>query len=121
MSVTPGLATFEPRTGIARVSGRVYCAFVHTLRHAAVMIVKEYSTKPAQFRFPRWAHEFLAQESAATGASKTEIITEALAAYRTKRFEESMIEGYVAMADENLADAKLWEGALMDGMGPEEW
>ena len=78
-------------------------------------------TKPAQFRFPGWAHEFLAQESAATGVSKTEIITEALAEYRTKRFEESMIEGYIAMADENLADANLWEGALMDGLEPEEW
>jgi hypothetical protein len=77
--------------------------------------------KPAQFRFPKWAHEFLAQESAATGVSKTEIITEALAAYRTKRFEEQMIEGYIAMADENLAEAKLWEGTLMDGLEPEEW
>ena len=78
-------------------------------------------TRPAQFRFPSWAHEFLAQESAATGVSKTEIITEALAAYKTKRFEDRMAEGYRAMAEENLAEAKLWESALMDGMEPEEW
>ena len=78
-------------------------------------------TRPAQFRFPNWAHEFLAEESAATGVSKTEIITEALAAYKTKRFEDRMIEGYIAMADEHLAEAKLWEGTLMDGMEPEEW
>ena len=84
-------------------------------------MVTEYTTKPAQFRFPGWAHEFLAQESAATGMSKTEIVTEALAAYRTKRFDELMAEGYIAMADENLADAKLWECALLDGLEPGEW
>jgi hypothetical protein len=83
--------------------------------------VTEHSTKPAQFRFPGWAHEFLAQESAATGMSKTEIVTEALASYRTKRFDELMAEGYVAMAEENLAEAKLWEGTLMDGLEPGEW
>lgn len=81
----------------------------------------EYTTKPAQFRFPRWAHEFLAQESATTGMSKTEIVTEALAAYKAKHFEDLMAEGYIAMADEHLAEVKLPECALMDGLEPEEW
>lgn len=81
----------------------------------------EYSSKPAQFRFPKWAHEFLAEESAATGMSKTEIVTKALAAYKTKRFDELMVQGYIAMADENLVEARLWEGTLMDGLEPGEW
>jgi len=85
------------------------------------VIVTDYTSKPAQFRFPKWAHEFLAQESATTGMSKTEIVTEALAAYKAKHFEDLMIEGYIAMADEHLAEAKLWECALMDGLEPEEW
>jgi hypothetical protein len=93
-------------------------AYIH---HVGTVTMTEYSTKPAQFRFPKWAHEFLAQESAATGMSKTEIVTEALAGYKAKQFEELMIEGYIAMSDENLAEAKRGGGALMDGLEPEEW
>jgi len=81
----------------------------------------EYTSKPAQFRLPAWAHEFLAQESSASGTSKTEVVLEALETYRRKRFEDLMAEGYIEFADENLAEAKLWESTLMDGLEDEEW
>ena len=81
----------------------------------------EYTTKPAQFRLPAWAHEFIAEESSATGASKTDVVLEALQAYRRKRFEDLMAEGYIEMADEDLTEAKLWESTLMDGLEDEEW
>jgi hypothetical protein len=81
----------------------MYIQYVHT----GGIDMAEYTTKPAQFRLPPWAHEFLAQEASATGASKTEVVLDALEDYKR--------------ADENLAQAKLWEGALMDGTEPEEW
>lgn len=81
----------------------------------------EYRTKPAQFRFPKWAHEFLAQEASAAGVSKTEVLVRALDAYKRKRFEDLLAEGYIEMADEDLAEAKLWESTLMDGLEDEEW
>ena len=83
--------------------------------------MKDYTTKPAQFRFPKWAHEFLAQESAAKGVSKTEVLVEALAAYKRREFDALMAEGYIEMADEDLAEAKLWEPTLMDGLEDDEW
>lgn len=81
----------------------------------------EYSTKPAQFRLPAWAHEFIAEESLASGVSKTDVVLEALEGYKRKRFEELLAEGYREYAEEDLAEAKLWEGTLMDGLEDEEW
>jgi len=81
----------------------------------------QYTTKPAQFRLPPWAHEFLAQEASATGASKTDVVLDALEDYKKKRLEELLAEGYREWADENLAEVKHWDGTLMDGLEPEEW
>ena len=81
----------------------------------------QYTTRPAQFRLPPWAHDFLAQEAAATGASKTDVVLDALEEYKRRRFEQLLAEGYREWADENLASAKEWDGALMDGLEPEEW
>jgi hypothetical protein len=80
-----------------------------------------YTTKPAQFRLPPWAHDFLAQEASYAGTSKTEVVLDALEAYKRKRFDEHLADGYREWADENLAQAKEWDGALMDGLEPEEW
>lgn len=80
-----------------------------------------YTTKPAQFRLPPWAHEFLAEEAAATGVSKTEVVLEALEGYKKRRFDQRLAEGYAEWADENAAQAKQWDGALMDGLESEEW
>jgi len=81
----------------------------------------DHTTRPAQFRLPPWAYEFLAQEAAATGASKTAVLLEALEGYKRQRFEQLLAEGYREWAEENRAQAKAWEGALMDGLEPEEW
>jgi hypothetical protein len=81
----------------------------------------EYTTKPAQFRFPKWAHEFLAEEASATGTSKTEVLVEALAVYKRRKLEDLMDEGYREMAEEDLADAKAWECTLMDGLRDDPW
>lgn len=81
----------------------------------------EYTTKPAQFRLPRWAHDFIAQEASASGLSKTDVVVEALEAFKRKRFEELMAEGYIEMAEEDLAEARFWEPTLMDGLEDEEW
>ena len=81
----------------------------------------EYTPKPAQFRLPAWAHEFLAEESSARDTTKTDVVLEALECLKEKRFNELMAEGYTAMAEENLAEARAWEPTLMDGMEEEEW
>lgn len=81
----------------------------------------EYRLKPTQFRLPEWASEFLAEEAAATGGTKTDVVLDALEALKRVRFEERMKEGYIAMAAENLEEARAWEGTLMDGLEPEEW
>jgi hypothetical protein len=81
----------------------------------------EYTSKPAQFRLPPWAHEFLAQESSATNTSKTEIVLEALGCLKQRRFEESMKQGYIEMADEHRAEAASWDVTLADGLVDEEW
>ncbi len=81
----------------------------------------QYTTKPAQFRLPAWAHDFLAQEAASTGTSKTEVVLEALEEYKRARFEEHLAEGYREWGEENLAQSKASDGALMDGLEPEQW
>ena len=81
----------------------------------------EYIPKPSQFRLPAWAQEFLAKEASVAGSTKTDVVLEALVDLKRKRFEEAMKEGYLAMAEENLAEARAWDFALMDGLEPEEW
>lgn len=81
----------------------------------------EYTTKPAQFRFPNWAHEFLAQEAAATGTSKTEVLVEALAAYEKQRIRDRMAQGYAELAEEMLEECREWDDTLMDGLEDDEW
>ncbi|MDO8914807.1 MAG: hypothetical protein Q7W16_01835 [Coriobacteriia bacterium] len=81
----------------------------------------EYTTKPAQFRLPQWAHEFLAQEASATGATKTDVLVEALETYKEKRFDELMVEGYRELADENLRVAREWDFTLLDGLEDDPW
>jgi len=81
----------------------------------------QYTTRPAQFRLPPWAHEFLAQEAAVSGASKTDVVLEALERYRRQRVEDSLAQGYREWAEENLAQSKAWDAALTDGLEPEEW
>lgn len=81
----------------------------------------EYTTKPAQFRLPKWAHEFLAQEASATGATKTDVVVEALETYKEKRFDDLMAEGYTVLRDVMLEEVREWDATLADGLEDEEW
>lgn len=61
-----------------------------------------------------------------TGKTMTEVLDKALDDYRRKLFIEAVNAGYAALradpqawADE-LAERKLWEATLMDGLDPEE-
>jgi hypothetical protein len=81
----------------------------------------EYTTKPAQFRFPKWAHEFLAEEASATGTSKTEVLVEALSVYKRGKLEDAMREGYLVLRDEMLEEVREWDDTLLDGIEDDEW
>lgn len=81
----------------------------------------QYTTKPAQFRLPPWAHEFVAQEAAATGATKTDVVLEALETLKAKRFDEAMGEGYRVCGDVLLEEVREWDATLADGLEDEEW
>jgi hypothetical protein len=81
----------------------------------------EYTTKPAQFRLPVWAHDFIAQEAGATGVTKTDVVVEALDAYREKRTQERMVEGYIELRDVMLEEVREWDDTLADGLEDEEW
>lgn len=81
----------------------------------------EHTKKPAQFRFPAWAHEFLAEESKATGMSKTEVLVEALATYKTRRFDEHLGQCYAEVADQLLEEVREWDSTLPDGLEDDEW
>jgi hypothetical protein len=83
--------------------------------------MKEYTTKPAQFRLPPWAHEFLVQEASATGATKTDVLVEALGDYRRKKFDELLAEGYRECAEETLREVRQWDFALLDGIEDDAW
>ena len=80
-----------------------------------------YEPKPAQFRLPAWAHEFLVQETVERGVTKTDVVLEALEQYKRSRFEELMKQGYLEMADEHLAECRIWDATLMDGAEPDGW
>lgn len=80
-----------------------------------------YEPKPAQFRLPAWAHEFLVQEAAERGVTKTDVVLEALEQYKRTRFEELMKEGYLECADRLLEEVREWDPTLADGLEDEEW
>jgi hypothetical protein len=84
-------------------------------------VMTEYARKPAQFRFPAWAHEFLAEEASATGTSKTEVLVEALAVLKEQRFNELMAEGYRVCGDIILEEVREWDDTLADGLEDEDW
>lgn len=81
----------------------------------------EYTTKPAQFRLPQWAHEFLAQEAAATGATRTDVVIDALEALKQKRFHDLMEEGYRVCGEIILEEVREWDATLADGLEDEDW
>lgn len=81
----------------------------------------EYTPKPSQFRLPAWAQQFLAEESAAKGSTKTDVLLEALECLKQRRLEDDLREGYLEMAEHDLEEAKAWEGTLKDGLDDWTW
>lgn len=81
----------------------------------------DHPSRPAQFRLPAWAQEFVARESSDRGVSKTDIVLDALDCLKRTRLQEDMKRGYLDMAEEDARMARGWEPALMDGLEDEEW
>lgn len=77
-------------------------------------------TRPAQFRLPQWAREFLIEESAASGSTRTDVVLEALGEYKEKLLQERLAQGYSACADSALDEVHEWDGTLADGL-EREW
>jgi hypothetical protein len=72
------------------------------------------------------SHRILQELAEQTGQTMTEVLDKALDAYRRKVFFEQLQADYAALrADpeawaEELAERKLWEATLMDGLDPDE-
>jgi hypothetical protein len=72
------------------------------------------------------SHRLLKELAEQTGQTMTEVLDKALDAYRRKLFFEQMNAGYAELrADpeawaEHLAERKLWEATLMDGLDRDE-
>ena len=77
-------------------------------------------------RISEASHQLLKQLAEQTGQTMTDVLDKALDAYRRKLFFEQMNAGYAELrADpeawaEHLAERKLWDATLMDGLGPDE-
>jgi hypothetical protein len=83
--------------------------------------MSEYRSRPSQFRLPVWAQQFLAEESVASGTTKTDVVLEALDHYRRGQLEKRLAAGYRDLASANLDDVQEWDNTLMDGLKAEEW
>lgn len=84
-------------------------------------MTNDQNRKPSQFRLPEWAADFLAHEASATGQTKTEVLVEALEAYKTTRTEELMAEGYREIAAWQLEEVREWDPTLADGLEDDSW
>lgn len=84
-------------------------------------MVEYTSSKPSQFRLPGWATEFLAQESASRGVSKTQVVLEGLECLKDSRRDALMRQGYCELREVMLEEAREWDSTLMDGEEDERW
>jgi hypothetical protein len=66
-------------------------------------------SKPANFRLPQWALDFLERKAEERHESKTQIVVEAISLMRDREMAVLMEEGYREMADEACT---LAEGSL---------
>jgi hypothetical protein len=82
---------------------------------------KLYSTRPATFRLPPWVDEFLREESAAYGSTKTEVLITAVAEYRRSRLEQRMAEGYETLSGTLLEEVCAWDAGIGPGQVDSEW
>ena len=82
---------------------------------------KPYSTRPATFRLPPWVDEFLREESAAYGSTKTEVLITAVAEYRRSRLEQRMAEGYEAFSGHLIEEVREWDAGIGPGQVDSQW
>ena len=72
------------------------------------------------------SHQILKELAERTGQTTAEVLDKALDTYRRKIFLEQLNAGYAELrADpaawaEYLAEHKLWDATLMDGLDPDE-
>ena len=72
------------------------------------------------------SYQLLKQLAEQTGQTTMDLLDQALDAYRRKLFFEQLNAGYAELrADpeawaEHLAERKLWDATLMDGLDPDE-
>jgi hypothetical protein len=72
------------------------------------------------------SYQLLKELAEQTGQTMPDVLDKALDAYRRKLFFEQMNAGYAELrADpeawaEHLAERKLWDATLMDGLGSDE-
>ncbi len=78
-----------------------------------------HAAKPAQFRLPVWAKEFLNERAKTQGTTRTQVVLEALECLRSRETERLMEEGYREMADENRSLAE--QGLLAAEDSWPEW
>jgi hypothetical protein len=77
-------------------------------------------------RISEASHLVLKELAEQTGQTMMEVLDKALDAYRRQVFVDAVNAGYAALrADpeawaEHLAERKLWDATLMDGLDPDE-
>ena len=77
-------------------------------------------------RLSEASHEILKELSRQSGQTMMDVLGKALDAYRRKLFFEQLNAGYAELrADpdawtKHLAERKVWEATLMDGLDPDE-
>ncbi len=77
-------------------------------------------------RISETSHHLLKELAEQTGQTMTQVLDKALDAYRRKLFFERLNAGYAELrADseawaEHLAERKLWDATLLDGLDPDE-
>ena len=73
------------------------------------------------------SHQMLKEVAEATGQTMMDVLDKALDAYRRKLFFEQLNVGYAELRAnpeawaEHLAERKLWDATLMDGLDPDEY
>ena len=65
------------------------------------------AARPAQFRLPSWASEFIDRRSQTLGTTKTQVIIEAISRLRTEEMQALMREGYEEMGAQSLLMAEM--------------
>src|SRR5438067_12132575 len=77
-------------------------------------------------RISEASHQILKEQADHTGRTMMDVLDHALDAYRRKLFFEQLNAGYAELrADpeawaEHLAERRLWDVTLMDGLDPDE-